>query len=170
MAIVKKFKELNAMERLYFPAILKGMSMTLRHFFGNLFGNDRITIAYPEKHKKVPDKYRGLHVMPTWDDGHIKCVACEMCSTVCPANAITVIAEEDEDPKIEKRAKFYEIDELRCIFCGFCEEVCPRDAIHLTKIYEFVADNREEFLYEKDRLTKTYERIPKLNALENVDR
>jgi NADH-quinone oxidoreductase subunit I len=118
----------------------------------------------------VPDKYRGLHVMPTWDDGHIKCVACEMCSTVCPANAITVIAEEDEDPKIEKRAKFYEIDELRCIFCGFCEEVCPRDAIHLTKVYEFVADNREEFLYEKDRLTKTYERIPKLNALENVDR
>jgi NADH-quinone oxidoreductase subunit I len=168
MAIVKETKEMNFLERLYLPAILKGMSLTLKHFVQTFTGK-AYTIQYPEQHKKLHDNYRALHVMPTWDDGHIKCVACEMCSTVCPANAIIVVAEEDEDPKIEKRAKHYEIDELRCIFCGFCEEVCPRDAIRLTKFYEFADDDRSKFIYEKDRLVKTCEKVAELNKKENVD-
>lgn len=168
--IVKKPAKLTFWERIYLPAILKGLGMTMGHMLKTLFTRGAVTIRYPEQHKKVPDNYRGLHVMPTWEDGHIKCVACEMCSTVCPANAIQVIAEPDENPDIEKRAKFYEIDELRCIFCGFCEEVCPRDAIHLTKTYEFVTDNRKGFLYRMDRLTKTRERVQELNGKENRDR
>jgi NADH-quinone oxidoreductase subunit I len=170
MAIVKKYKEMTFTERLYLPAILKGMSITMRHMFGTLFAKKGYTIRYPEQHKKVPENYRALHVMPVWDDGHIKCVACEMCSTVCPANAIRVVAEEDENPDIEKRAKLYEIDELRCIFCGFCEEVCPRDAIRLTKFYEFAADNRDKFIYGKDRLVKTCEKVAELNKKENVEK
>lgn len=170
MALVKKAKELTFIERLYLPAILQGMAITMRHFVKSLLGGG-VTIRYPEQHKKVPDNYRALHVMPTHADGHIKCVACEMCSTVCPANAITVFAEEDENPVYEKRAKFYEIDELRCIFCGFCEEVCPRDAIRLTKDYEFVADDRKKFLYTKDELVRTLEdKVKKLNEKENRDR
>ena len=171
MAIIKKQKEMTLLERMYLPAILQGMAITIRHMMNSLFGSGPITIRYPEQHKKVPENYRALHVMPVHADGHIKCVACEMCSTVCPANAITVIAEEDEDPTYEKRAKFYEIDELRCIFCGFCEEVCPRDAIHLTKDYEFVADDRKKFLYQKDQLTRTIDdKIVPLRNKENRDR
>ena len=167
--IVKKPAPLTFWERIYLPAILKGLGLTLRHMIRTVTGGG-VTLRYPEQHKRVPENYRALHVMPTWDDGHIKCVACEMCSTVCPADAITVIAEEDENPDIEKRAAFYEIDELRCIFCGYCEEVCPRDAIHLTKNYEFVTDNREGFLYQMDRLTKTGRTVNELEAKENKNR
>ena len=159
MTIVKKAKELTPAERLYLPAILKGLSITIRHLFRSLFGKGMVTIRYPEKRKPLPDYYRGLHILTKWPDGHERCVACEMCSTVCPSKAITVIAEEGAEPGHEKRPKLYEIDLLRCIFCGFCEEVCPKDAIKLTKIYELVDDDRPKFIFAKDKLMSTDKRL-----------
>jgi len=157
--IIKKPKPLSFAERIYLPAILKGLSITVRHMFGNFFGKDSITIRYPEQRKVLPDYYRGLHILPKWDDGHEKCVACEMCSTVCPAKAITIFPEESTAPGHEKRPRYYEIDMLRCIFCGFCEEVCPRDAIKLTHVYELCDDDRPKFIYLKDQLMDTDKRI-----------
>jgi NADH-quinone oxidoreductase subunit I len=159
MAIVKKFKPLTFVERIYLPPILKGLSITVRHMFANFFGKDSITIRYPEQRKVMPDYYRGLHILPKWEDGHEKCVACEMCSTVCPSKAITVFPEESTEPGHEKRPRLYEIDMLRCIFCGFCEEVCPRDAIKLTRVYELCDTDRRSFIYNKPQLMSTDKRL-----------
>src|SRR5262245_6084185 len=64
-------------------------------------------------------------------DGKVRCVACMMCPTVCPAHCITIVAEEAPDGSIEKRPKIFEIDELRCVVCGLCAEACPCDAIRM---------------------------------------
>ena len=65
------------------------------------------------------------------EDGQVRCVACMMCPTVCPAHCITIVAEEAPDGSIEKRPKIFEIDELRCVVCGLCAEACPCDAIRM---------------------------------------
>ena len=65
------------------------------------------------------------------DDGQVRCVACMCCPTVCPAHCITIIPEQAEDGKIEKRPAVFEIDELRCVVCGLCVEACPCDAIRM---------------------------------------
>jgi len=65
------------------------------------------------------------------DDGEVRCVACMMCPTVCPAHCITIVPEEAPDGRIEKRPKIFEIDELRCVVCGLCAEACPCDAIRM---------------------------------------
>ena len=66
------------------------------------------------------------------DDGQVRCVACMMCPTVCPAHCITIVARRDAPTaRIEKRPKIFEIDELRCVVCGLCVEACPCDAIRM---------------------------------------
>jgi NADH-quinone oxidoreductase subunit I len=139
-------------KRLYNPgAILKGLSIT----FGFMF-RKRPTIEYPSTKKQHAPRFHGLHELRRYDGGKERCIGCELCSSVCPANAITVIgAENSPDERLspgERYAARYEIDELRCIFCGMCEEACPTDAIVLTPRFEMADYRRGSFIYDKDRL------------------
>jgi NADH-quinone oxidoreductase subunit I len=126
-------------QQAYLPAIAEGLGVTFRHFLKNFFGNvtgmraktDIATIEYPEETKKYPERHRGLHRLMLRDDGQVRCVACMMCPTVCPAHCITIVPEEAPDGRIEKRPKIFEIDELRCVVCGLCAEACPCDAIRM---------------------------------------
>src|SRR3954465_1355242 len=126
-------------QQMYLPAIAEGLGVTFRHFVKNFFGNvigqrkktDIVTVQYPEEKLKYPDRHRGLHRLMLRDDGQVRCVACMMCPTVCPAHCITIVAEEAADGSIEKRPKIFEIDELRCVVCGLCAEACPCDAIRM---------------------------------------
>ena len=126
-------------QEMYLPAIAEGLGVTFRHFAKNFLGNvagmrkktDIATIEYPEEKKQYPERHRGLHRLMLRDDGQVRCVACMMCPTVCPAHCITIVPEEAPDGRIEKRPKIFEIDELRCVVCGLCAEACPCDAIRM---------------------------------------
>lgn len=126
---------LSAYEQSYLPEVVRGLGITLRHFFQNLFGGKDTrpisTICYPEEKRVYPPRYRGQHRLLQRDDGSPRCVACYMCSTVCPAYCIHIVAGESPDGEIEKYPEAFEIDMLRCINCGLCVEACPEDAIRM---------------------------------------
>jgi NADH-quinone oxidoreductase subunit I len=113
-------------QQAYLPAIAEGLGVTFRHFVKNFALNvtgqraksDIVTLQYPEEKMKYPERHRGLHRLMLREDGEARCVACMMCPTVCPANCITIVAEEAPDGSIQKRPRIFEIDELRCVVCG----------------------------------------------------
>ena len=41
---------------------------------------------------------------------------------------------------------------VKCIYCGLCEEACPVDAIVEGPNFEYSTENREELLYDKEKL------------------
>lgn len=138
-------ERLTFWEKLYLPEIAKGMGITLRQMF-----KPKFTRQYPEERWEPTGSYRGRPVLVLDDDGE-RCVACGLCSRVCPALAIEVQAAETELEKERFPIKF-EINMLRCIFCGFCEEVCPEEAIVMSRDYELVFTNRESAILGKDKL------------------
>ncbi len=152
MAVKKRKKDLNFFERIYIVEILKGMMLTLKHLF-----KPKFTRQYPEEKYVQPPSYRGRPVL-VMDNGKERCVACGLCSRVCPALAIQVQAAETEDEK-ERYPALFEINMLRCIFCGFCEEVCPEEAIVMSKDYELVFTKYEDAIFGKDKLLIPVEQL-----------
>ena len=161
-------KPMTSSEAMYVPAIVKGMfGTTLRHFFTS-FGQGRTsrTMQYPEQRREdYPveqggmefSNFRGVHRLNRDAAGRVKCVACMMCPTFCPANCIHIEAAESPWDDREKYPAKFEIDELRCIFCGMCEEACPVDAIELTQMYDVVGKSRQEMVFDKDKLLHIYD-------------
>ena len=130
-------------ESLMLPSIFKGLGTTLRHCFENIGrgGSNKKNIwvlQYPEQKRddrpveeggQYRPYFRGVHRLNKDEDGRVRCVACFMCATACPANCIHIVADESPWADREKYPKQFDIDELRCIYCGMCEEACPVDAI-----------------------------------------
>ena len=152
-------KDLSIWQRSYIPAIVKGMTLTLRQIF-----RPKFTRQYPEERWNPPSSFRGRPVLVE-EDGTERCVACGLCARVCPALAIEVQADETELEKERYPVKF-EINMLRCIFCGFCEEACPEEAIVMSDEYELVFTNPEDAIYGKEKLLMSTDRLkPRLEFL-----
>jgi NADH-quinone oxidoreductase subunit I len=141
-------------EKIYLLEILKGLGVTIGHFFRNAVHQEKIwTMEYPEVRRTMPPRFRGRHRLMKRDDGTSRCVACYCCQTACPARCITIVAGDAKDPAVEKAPVSFDIDMLRCIFCGQCVEACPLDAIRMdTGWFTPVDNNRESLLYSIDRL------------------
>jgi NADH-quinone oxidoreductase subunit I len=145
-------KKMSFWEKIYLPAVLNGMRITFSHLF-----RKKATIRYPETKREFAEIYRGQHVLKRDDEGRERCTACGLCAVACPAEAITMIADERKPGeenlyREEKYASVYEINMLRCIFCGLCEEACPKEAIFLTKRMVSSDYERDGFIYGKDKL------------------
>jgi NADH-quinone oxidoreductase subunit I len=142
-------------ERLYLP-LLGGLWVTLRHFVRNLFKGPEYTIEYPEERRDYSHRYRGHHILTSRPDGSLRCVACYLCSTACPADCIKIEAGEHPDVNIEKYPVVYEIDMLRCVFCGYCVDACPEEAIIMSNNYDMAYFHREQSIVGKNDLMKPY--------------
>lgn len=145
-SLKKRKKDLTFWQRIYIPEIAKGLALTFKNMI-----RPKFTMEYPEEKFIPPPSYRGRPVLVLEETGEERCVACGLCSRVCPALAIEVQAAETDREK-ERYPEKFEINMLRCIFCGLCEEVCPEEAIVMSKDYELAFTNREDAIYGKDKL------------------
>ena len=132
--------------------LAQGMAVTLKHFF-----KPNITIQYPEERTPLSPRFRGEHALRKYSDGAERCVACKLCESVCPAQAIYI--EIDAKSTAKKRlTSVYDIDQTKCIFCGFCQEACPVEAVVLTQNFEYHGESRADLYFDKSKLLTNGER------------
>lgn len=164
---MKRAEELTLLERLYFWEVMKGVVVTSTHLVRNFtrfllqtVGIRRasakpwITVQYPDEARPYPARFRGRHRLTLHDDGAVRCTACFLCATACPAKCIYIEPAEHDDANIEKFPARYEIDTLLCIYCGYCVEACPVDAIRMdTGIHpEIYPPDPRAFVEDKETL------------------
>ena len=145
-------------EQIYLIEIVRGLLTTMKHMAKNVLRLQKMpTFEYPEQIKPVPDGYRAEHRLMKRPDGAVRCTACMLCATACPADCIEIVAAENPDPKIEKYPTVYNLNLLRCVFCSLCVEACPCDAIRMdTKKIDMAGFTREEFILDIDYLLNNH--------------
>src|ERR1700730_14536321 len=96
MAYPVRRPKLNWRERMYLPAIVAGMAITIKHFKNMLLGRTKVTMQYPEEKPDAhfPEHYRGAPALVRDTDGRVRCVACQLCEFICPPRAIKIVAGE----------------------------------------------------------------------------
>jgi NADH-quinone oxidoreductase subunit I len=125
--------------------LCSGFAITLRHLFRR-----PITESYPEYKRPLPARTRATIILTRDPDGDERCVACFLCSAVCPVSCISMNAAERPDGR--RYAAWFRINFARCIYCGLCEEACPTLAIQLTPHFETCQRDVLKLLYEKEDL------------------
>ena len=131
--------------------IAKGFYKTFSHLFKR-----KATINYPYQKGPISARFRGEHALRRYPNGEERCIACKLCEAICPAQAITIAAEEKEDGS--RKTTQYDIDMTKCIYCGLCQEACPVDAIVEGINFEYSTETREELMYNKDKLLENGDR------------
>ena len=117
----------------WIKGFIKGFATTLKVLF-----RKPVTEQYPEYKRSLPARSRAVIVLTRDPDGEERCVACYLCSAVCPVSCISMQSAQREDGR--RHASWFRINFARCIYCGFCEEACPTSAIQLTPFYS-ISDN-----------------------------
>ncbi len=126
-------------------ALVAGFATTLKHL-----GRKPITEQYPEYKRELPERARARIVLTRDPDGAERCVACYLCSAVCPVSCISMQSVEKEDGR--RYAAWFRINFGRCIYCGLCEEACPTSAIQLTPDFENIQRDILTLVFEKKDL------------------
>lgn len=126
-------------------ALASGFADTFVHLF-----RKPITEEYPEYKRTLPERTRAIIVLTRDPDGEERCVACYLCSGVCPVSCISM--ESAEKPDGRRYARWFRINFARCIYCGLCEEACPTSAIQLTPHFEACQRDILNLVYEKEDL------------------
>src|SRR5580658_4128481 len=130
---------------------LGGFKLTFEHLT-----RPRVTRQYPDEKMPKQPRQHGRHVLNRYEDGMEKCIGCELCAGVCPADCIYVRGlDNPPDHPVspgERYGYVYEINYLRCIHCDLCVEACPTEAITESKLFEFSFTNRADAIYTKREL------------------
>jgi NADH-quinone oxidoreductase subunit I len=134
----------------------QGFAVTFKKMAKWTPSGEVVTTSYPEEKRPKPERLHGRHVLNRYEDGMEKCIGCELCAGVCPANCIYVRGADNspDDPVSpgERYGFVYEINYLRCIHCDLCVEACPTEAITESKLFEFSFTNRQDAIYTKREL------------------
>ncbi|KAK9834419.1 hypothetical protein WJX74_001367 [Apatococcus lobatus] len=141
----------DSSQTLFLTEMWRGLALTMKVFF-----EPKVTINYPFEKGQISPRFRGEHVLRRYPSGEERCIACKLCEAVCPAQAISIEAEEREDGS--RRTTRYDIDMTKCIYCGLCQEACPVDAIVEGPNFEFSTESHEELLYDKQKLLENGDR------------
>ena len=168
---------------MYGLGILKGLGVTLKHFFETFIEDIKwlgkryrtpegisrrmssqtrgiFTVQYPEEKLPVPEEFRYIPflVYEVDENGNKvgRCTSCGICAKVCPPQCIWI--EQTTNPKtgrpVPEPVEFY-IDIDICMNCGLCAEFCPFDAIKMDHDYEIASYDRKEYhIFNKERLSK----------------
>jgi NADH-quinone oxidoreductase subunit I len=126
-------------------SLAEGFATTFKHLF-----RKPITEQYPEYKRPLPERTRARIILTRDPDGGERCVACYLCSAVCPVSCISMQSAEREDGR--RYAAWFRINFGRCIYCGLCEEACPTSAIQLTPDFEICNKEILSLVYEKEDL------------------
>ncbi len=122
-----------------FWSLLAGMSVTIRYFVKPV-----VTVQYPRQKIQMSPRYRGYPQLILDPDTQThRCIACEMCSRICPSQLITVEGAKFPGEK-QKRGTRYIHEHYYCSLCGLCVEVCPTTALEFSKEYKLVGLSRQD--------------------------
>ena len=77
---------------LFLTELFRGIMITT----GTIF-KEPATINYPFEKGPLSPRFRGEHALRRYASGEERCIACKLCEAVCPAQAITIEAEERAD-------------------------------------------------------------------------
>ena len=77
---------------LFATELLRGFGMVVAKTF-----SEPATINYPFEKGPLSPRFRGEHALRRYPSGEERCIACKLCEAICPAQAITIEAEERED-------------------------------------------------------------------------
>ena len=183
---------------MYGFGILKGLSVTLKHFV-NTYLDDVLwwgrryfkpegiahrsskdargifTVQYPEEKLPLPEEFRYVPFL-VYDEKEggkkeVRCTSCGICAKVCPPQCIWIVRTNDPQTgrPVPEPAEFY-IDADICMNCGFCAEYCPFDAIIMDHDFEIASYERNVFNMEQLLKPASYYRqIRPLNYQRNED-
>ena len=132
--------------------VIGGFMQTVKSFL-----TKPVTRLYPYERPPLERRFMGAPGL-LWDDKNdeIVCVACNICARSCPDDCIYLTGVKYTDGKTTKKniVDLYFIDLGRCSYCGICVEVCPFDANEMTPHFELSTYDRQQLVYDKDRLVE----------------
>jgi NADH-quinone oxidoreductase subunit I len=160
-------------------AIIKGMAVTARNFFGSYASKERLTtVQYPEERLPQQGSTRQFpFLVYDGDDAEkgLRCVACQICEKECPPKCIYIVKSKDKKPDYKGQPQLYpltfDIDISVCMSCQICVEVCPFESIKMNTEFELSTDDRfGGLLLTKGQLAKSndyYRKVHPLDAAES---
>jgi NADH-quinone oxidoreductase subunit I len=142
--------------------LIKGLGVTAKNFVGSYFSKECLTtVEYPEAGSTVTAFSRNIPFL-VFDgeqpiDG-MRCVACKICEKECPPQCIYIVQEKDENGKLVKRPRIFDIDASVCMGCQICVEACPFEAIKMNNEFELSTPDRfDGLLFKREQLLKSNE-------------
>jgi NADH-quinone oxidoreductase chain I len=126
-----------------FWSLLAGMAVTIRYFVKPV-----VTVQYPRQKIQMSPRYRGYPQLILDPDTQThRCIACEMCSRICPSQLISVEGAKFPGEK-QKRSIKYVHEHYYCSLCGLCVEVCPTTALEFSAEYRLAGYHREDAIID----------------------
>ena len=144
-----KFNRL--LKTIFLSEFVKGLYLAIKFMF-----KPKATVNYPFEKGPISPRFRGEHALRRYPNGEERCIACKLCEAACPAQAITIESEPEDDGS--RKTTRYDIDMVKCIYCGLCQEACPVDAIVETRNFEYHFENRGDQVMSKKMLLQIGEK------------